>query len=468
MNSVVEIERKIIEIESKYQVERIKYRDIYLWPFLRNYLKGILSQKTLGSQQDTKASIWAKIKKHLKHIHYTKFSLFNKKDVGLVFVSNNQARYVDGKCINQLTCAVERYLGVFIPVVQVNDQKPFDMYNSKYIDEGLLVDMIHILGRICRINKGEIEGRDKAESILNELNLDIDIYMIINMIVAGIRLYTRWFKRIRPRCAIIECYYDIKMCAIYAAKDLNIPTIELQHGLINGKSFEYNILGEYNKTPFPDWLLCHGKQVVNEINSGRVYHPDRIIPIGSMFLDRKKTERFQNKMQFKKKYDDKNCVWVTIVGQSTIDDRLVEVIQNIAQENEKIQYIYSPRNALDVCDDCNYKNLHIENDLDVYTLMQCSDVTISVYSTCVTESLYLGTPVILVNIYGLASFYYEELSNQNNYVTICDDDRDIINRIMDYSKVNREDVEKVSALYFEPEHYVQVERTMNRILGGIN
>ena len=91
---------------------------------------------------------------------------------------------------------------------------------------------------------------------------------------------------------------------------------------------------------------------------------------------------------------------VLVSHQNSVSDELGMFINNLADRLSNILFIYSIRNkdnqqTLQVN---NQDNIIINSEIDIYSLAKHCDLHISVYSTFILESLYLGIPNILINI----------------------------------------------------------------------
>ena len=109
-------------------------------------------------------------------------------------------------------------------------------------------------------------------------------------------------------------------------------------------------------------------------------------------------------------------------------------------------------------------DFYIEDKLDIYQLMQNADVTISVYSTCAVESLFLGTPVLLWDIEGLAKACYGEVFKGINSVCFIDKFDDGLFMIKKFSEINRKDVKKEGMAFFESNYRENMDNALDRIV----
>jgi len=69
--------------------------------------------------------------------------------------------------------------------------------------------------------------------------------------------YTKILKRLAPKAVIMVTHYS-HMAMINAARTLNIPTYEIQHGTISTNHMGYYFPHDDTPPYMPDTLLCHG------------------------------------------------------------------------------------------------------------------------------------------------------------------------------------------------------------------
>ena len=462
------IEELLYRLEAELPVERIIYDGISLWPFFRVMVFRQLYDARLKKENVTKKRgdvICESLKNHVDGFLLTKYKLFKRHNGSLLFVTNFQGKFIDGKLVNKLTAELENNLTNIIPIMQINSKKTKKMYGGNYINEQLINDLISFNSRRIKIDDNLFEGEAILLEVIEALKINFDYVTTIKRIISGIRFYQEWFKKTNPNVVIIECYYDFKMCAIYAAKSLGIKTVEVQHGTIVTKTIGYNTRKLYANNPFPHWLLCFGEAEKKEIGINKVYINENMIPVGAFFLEYIKTKLKHSQDVVSQKYPKKKLT-ITVIGQYTVDDVLMQIIAEISRIDTEIMYIYVPRIIEDKHRRIVSNNVAVEEELDVYTLMQASDVTISVHSTCVLESVALGTSVMLVDINGFASYYFGELSENVEPIIIRKENEvksEYINTIKELSSIPKERVMAAGEYLFKNNHSENIKSAIKTI-----
>lgn len=131
------------------------------------------------------------------------------------------------------------------------------------------------------------------------------------------RQYKKILRRVNPKILIIVVGYS-KEILVRAAKDLNIPVVELQHGVLSKYHLGYDV-SSGRKENFADYFFSFGPAW------GNMAHfpipPERIIPIGYQYLNTaaKKYQKVEKKNQ------------ILFLSQGTIGDRLSDFAVELAK-----------------------------------------------------------------------------------------------------------------------------------------
>ncbi|TKX82266.1 hypothetical protein [Halorubrum sp. SD626R] len=254
------------------------------------------------------------------------------------------------------------------------------------------------------VNKELIEIKEK---IKNEFGVNVNIKTLVrdNLHLRKTRhfLFNKLLRRINPKVLIIECSYG-KETLIEVSKSLNIPVIELQHGIITKHHLGYSYKNA-TKRMFPDYLLVWGDYWKE---SAEIPLPDdRVISTGYPYLDYKKEEH--NNINTRKQ--------VVFISQDTIGEELSELAVSLSQYDNfdyKIVYKLHPKEYQKWKG--KYPNL-LRADLRVvggdgpgiYKLLAESSIQIGVYSTALFEGIAFGLDTYVYKISGWRSI--EELVN---------------------------------------------------------
>lgn len=171
------------------------------------------------------------------------------------------------------------------------------------------------------------------------------------------KTYLRALKRMNPK-AILEFYdaFPSKVLTNKVAKELKIPIIEIQHGIVTEENpifLKYsNLKRKYDC--MPDYVLSYGKNLLNKkhmpINKENIYY------IGSLFLEYKKNE-YKNNNSNKKN--------ILFISQSNLGKYISEYASKLAdllEEQSEYQIKMHPYEIGTEYDCLNKSNITIINN----------------------------------------------------------------------------------------------------------
>jgi hypothetical protein len=257
------------------------------------------------------------------------------------------------------------------------------------------------------------------EEFASMFNLKIDITRIalrfVRIFTNGKNNYYRLFSKYQTDIIFIICSYG-KEAIICAAKELGIPIVELQHGIISPLHLGYDYPPNHNKVNFPDYFFSFGPAW------GQMAHfpipQEKIIPIGYQYLN---TAVLKLKDVMKKDQ-------VLFLSQGTIGDRLSDFAVNLLDHRPShvsIVYKLHPgeylrwRTEYKSLYDASEKGLITVIDGDnppLYELMAESKWQIGVNSTALFEGMAFKCKTYIVDLPGIE--YVETLIDNNEFFLV--------------------------------------------------
>jgi hypothetical protein len=242
--------------------------------------------------------------------------------------------------------------------------------------------------------------RDIEGEINKKFQQDINIHSIVKkyllFFIATRRYWRRFLKKNRPKLIFVVCSYG-KESFISAAKELSIPVVELQHGIIDKMHVGYSFSEGIRKDYFPDYMFSYG-----EFWKDTAIFPidrERVIPIGNPWFELTKPA-YQSELVKQKQ--------ILFISQPTIGAELSQHavrLRSLIPKDWRILYKLHP---LEICD---WKNIYFDLDIDgidviedsnvdFYKLQTESAIQVGVYSTALYEGAVLGCRTFILDIEG--------------------------------------------------------------------
>jgi hypothetical protein len=216
-------------------------------------------------------------------------------------------------------------------------------------------------------------------------------------IIIGKQIYRFMLKYLKPKQILLSVSYG-KEDIITVARNLNIPTIEIMHGMLDDVYLSYLIPNGKIKKSFPDYIWIWGEYWKRDIAwlSG-----DRIKILGFPYFNREYIKYARNN----------KLKQVLFLSQGTIGADLSMFAVKIASQLQgQIPVIYKLhpgeynrwKDAYPWLLEAANNNLIRVIDRDVnpylYELLSTSQWVIAVYSTTIFEALAFGSTVMLLNL----------------------------------------------------------------------
>jgi hypothetical protein len=324
--------------------------------------------------------------------------------------------YVDPllECIgkNQFLVLEEKYNNIHMAPTRTN--KIF------YLDYMLLERVIYrVFSKQSKYSENPLECFLRIENDLNStfdthINLADQAMLYKNLYTFRYAQYRTLLEKIFPKLLIIVCGYG-KEPLIRAAKDLHIPVVELQHGVLSKYHLGYDV-SSGTKKDFADYFFSFGPAW------GQMAHfpipQERIIPIGYQYLN-----TAVSKLKDVSKKDQ-----ILFLSQGTIGDRLSDFAVNLLNHipnHVNIVFKLHPgeylrwRTEYKSLYDASEKGLITVIDGDnppLYELMAESKWQIGVNSTALFEGMAFKCKTYIVDLPGIE--YVETLINKNEFILV--------------------------------------------------
>ena len=219
-------------------------------------------------------------------------------------------------------------------------------------------------------------------------------------------LYAKLLQRVQPQAVFVASINYYERIAIEACKQLGIPVIELQHGVIGPGDLCYAFPKNAPLRCFPDYLFVYGPYWQQCLDYPLA--AQRVIAIGNPYLEARLQEH-----RGVDKIDQ-----VVFISQPTVGaalSRFAVALRRQAQFAWPIVYRLHPyerdwRTRYPWLQDAGI-TVSESQDGDIYALLARSRMQIGVYSAALVEGLSFGCSTYLVNLPGVE--YMRPLVDRN-------------------------------------------------------
>jgi len=260
---------------------------------------------------------------------------------------------------------------------------------------GIVDNIVDIIADSYSVNGRELR---------KHLDDAVEIFVCMNNLLRNL------LEKVKPKAVFIRCGYGrFHMALSQACKELNIPSIELQHGFINKHTPGYvKAMKSGNRDCVPEYFLSYGEKFTEIVKKGNLFDPEKVVSIGYPYLENVKECKGQfneNTEEFKSNYNK----YILITSDSLphiaseVEQFTMDLSKVLSLKNKKIGIIFKPHPF----DKNDYKHLQEIENIYVadryaitYNLLKNSDIHSTVFSTSAIEALAFGVPNILINIKG--------------------------------------------------------------------
>lgn len=210
--------------------------------------------------------------------------------------------------------------------------------------------------------------------------------------------------KLKPKMVLIRCGYGrFPMALSQACRELNIPSIELQHGLITANHPAYTKrTSSTNRDCTPEYLFTHGDVFSNIVKQGGLFEKNKVVAVGFPYLEQRKKET-QTSIPRKKESSFMHSILFT--SQWIAADEIQTFIERVAQQLQKkdktIGIIFKPHpyDNREYSSLKHYANITIADKYeDIFTIFPTVEIHATVYSISGLEAMTFGKPNLFVDL----------------------------------------------------------------------
>ncbi|MBD3408377.1 MAG: hypothetical protein GF411_19800 [Candidatus Lokiarchaeota archaeon] len=409
--------RKFVDMEESMSLFALEVDGVRIWERIRAPLYLRLQNRIISKKEETKPkqSLKKRIMFYIKSIiRLDKNPLFSfSKDV-LICGSQRRFLHEDGKWwdiytdyildkIEHSTISIERSW-------QLGHRKPSKTKNLYYFD--IMETLIFIANRLklFQVNLQSHEMKSLlniSREIKKRFNIYIDVMQYATTVLSRRKIklafYRVLLKRINPKLVLLVVSYE-REDLIEACKELGIPTVELQHGVISPHHPGYSFPPSTKQIEtFPDYILLFGDYW--KTRSSFPISSNRLVPVGYPHMENMliRCKRLNKRKQ------------VVFISQPMLGDGLVKFAVQLSQIDD---FDYDIIFKLHPKEIANWKEkypLLVDTDIIVadsleqilYDLFAQSVAQIGVSSTALYEGMAFNLETFIIDI--PSSSYFHDL-----------------------------------------------------------
>jgi len=409
IKNLKELREFILYLEDKYDLLNFEIDGVKPWQLKRvaidydlGKIAGLMETPHTTLNFKTKLSNIFSILK--SSIFYNPF-FSTKKDI-MIF-PHGRVKKVEGKYIDIYTHyfieKLKKENKSFIEIESPHIGKHYtDNEPYRYHNDFILVTK-HIFSKFVTIKNIDYKYISKIEKEIVEkigyYNLKSLFEDTVKKYKIEYKLYKKLLEKIQPKHIYLVVSYGGLGSLIKAAKDLDIETIEFQHGNFSKYHFGYYFGEDKKKLDyFPDKFYVWNEYWKNRINFP--IEDNNIIVKQFDYLEYRKS--LYNHIQKKKNQ-------AIVLSQGVLGDMIAKKIYDNWEYFKQfdIKYKLHP-GEYDRYEEyeyllklSKYKNVEILTDIDLYECFSSSEFQIGVYSTALYEGVEFGCKTIFLDLPGV-------------------------------------------------------------------
>jgi hypothetical protein len=304
----------------------------------------------------------------------------------------------------------------------------------------------------------DIIGYISSTASIDPVQLEKDMNDFITVFVAIKYYLSRVLKKIQPKAVLIRCGYGrFPMALAQACRELSIPPIELQHGLITAYLPAYRrATPSTNKDCIPEYLLTHGEIYAEIVRQGNLFGSKHVVATGYPYLQKILFEKTSAPLLKQSVSSFSKTILFTSqwIVATEIKDFVIAVADQLERSVTDVGILFKPHpyDQNEYTDLIGHKHITlIDKYEDTFKLFRVADIHSTVYSTSGLEAMAFGTPNIFVDIYNLTT------NTQTPYIVSTPSQfvKSITEIFADYTEAVAE-TKAVADLFFTPspqEHF---------------
>lgn len=455
--------REFLKYEKHFNFSSLNNRDKKLWSLMRIYYSEAFCLGNSPGQVPSKSILSS----GLKSIIYGIKNVFKRYQY-ICVLRTDQRKLVGGRlehCFDHLpphilenTLFIEMPSAAHVPINSLSHKRIISRYLL------LLFEYTYIR---CTSATSSMQFIEYIRNVEITLDINLNYEYFVKRFNASEFIMDIVLRIYRPRLFLCTVAYPI-MGYVCAAKNLNIPVVEFQHGLIGTSHRAYNIDSGLVSEAYPDYVACWGKhEEIFFSNPHNCYVKDNcVFPVGNFYTDylRQTDHQIQeHNIHGKSEFN----VLIAVTMQDPVEDLMLSYIEKLARLDPKMGILILPRNrphnfynewASEI------PNVFTNKNVNSYQGIASCDLHTTCWSTMAFESLVLGKPNILMNLNGLSKSYLGDSLSKSEFTYFADTPECFVEFVIDLKGTNSKEVKNSGEKFFRSNSRENISVVIDKIL----
>ena len=454
------------EIEKNYPVETIKANGVEVWTYLRMSVHMQLEARAFDDEMQSLVKVSKKNK--LSYLLHSLGALFEPIPNRPVMCFTDQNLRVDdkGKAYDILFDPLMDTLGqdnclcvesrTFLSSVHTQKNQA---YSQNFVTQQAL--LIRALPHIpIRINW---EGKDCLEAILKTYNISLDPTAQIRKYLMWYNFYKKWLKKMSPKALFLTCYFG-KPALVKAARELDIPVIEIQHGLIDRTLFWYVSSKPLYEKAYPSHMFSFGRWEKELLAQKPCFiAPENVHAVGSDFLEKKKQAGQQETL---KQPENTDLFTISVSGNYMVQEPVLQFLEAVLDQDPSLHIYYYPRFRSGSKSNALYTpnaRLTIVDKGSIYDGIMQTDCHATTWSTCGIEAPFFDKPVIFINLNNCADIAFDDAYLSQPYIKIADSPESFVQAVNVVKKTHFSGIAEQHESYMGSTYQASCKSALNHL-----
>lgn len=465
MNSK-ELVEQFLNFETDQKLFDLKPEGVPLWELIRfevyKDIRNNLSKNSFEVKDINKSSLLNGINEFLRNFYVN--SPYRKNNRCDILIINHPRRkldkiYFEDIYTDELITSFESEYMVLERFFNLRHFRPAKTENLYYLD--YLEFPSRFVNHIPFLHSQPMVTNQKISRVENELmkKYSCENLNIIKTATVAYKRYRYLYPRVKkllnkvaPTKIITTVSYSfINQIFTAVAKELTIPVIELQHGIIGKSHVAYNYKTSEEIITFPDYFFAWGRYWINGTRFPII--KDKVSVVGYPYINKLKT----NELKREKKR-------IIILSQRRKD--LAELTVDLALKLPDYEIIFKCHPSeyrvarIEYELFSNYKNVTLlcDDKMSLYDLFKQSTFVIGIYSTAMIEAIKFCPNIIIAKLPG-----WESLESLQKYKSIkfYDSAHEIASFILNNPNINTNIT--ITDQFFKSNSISNINKLLNNI-----